>query len=139
MKYPKNVVQIIGDLLTNIDTTLSEEDFKSSDPPNWQLLYAMRQQLNDQQCKLVTSSIDVEDKRYTMFAKEVAEAKNQIAVVISDRAKVGDVIRQTAEITARVDNVFGKLAYREPRPKGPILGTANLRTANRGSKGPIKG
>lgn len=106
------LVKTVGDVLTNLDTTLSQKEFTQKDP-QWQQLYALRNRLDDQQRKLVTLAIDSKDDDYKSATNEIAEAQNEINAAISKPDKIIDMIQGVAKVTASMDDLF--LAYREPR------------------------
>ena len=107
-------VQMIGNLLTNIDTTLSRDDFKASDP-RWQHLYALRKHLDDQQRALVaSSSINPAPETYAAFTAQVLAANNLVSGAMYEPQRINEAIDQVAKATASIDNL---LSYVEPGPK----------------------
>ena len=57
------LVTTIGDVLTQIDTTLQTPGMAD---PDWQTLYALRKHLDDEQRDLVRKSISEADNRYNI-------------------------------------------------------------------------
>lgn len=108
-----NLIGIVGDLLTGLDTTLSRPEFTQADP-QWQQLYALRNRLDDQQRTLVTLPIDPDDQSYQSTAEQISAANDVIAAVVSDPRRIGDAIQGAAEVAASIDLFL--LGYREPRP-----------------------
>jgi hypothetical protein len=102
---------MIGNLLTDIDTTLAQNDFDSSDP-SWHQLYALRKHLDDQQRTLVTLPASAEEESDADFDPLVLTARRMLAD--SPRAPSVNAIHQVAKVTASVDRF---LRYVEPGPK----------------------
>ena|ERR1700731_4677471 len=99
------LVQMIGDILTTIDATLSRADFSPSDP-NWQQIYALRKHLDDQQRELVTLSISLSDGVYKGVTDQISAANTEMTAVITNLSKVGDAINQIAKVAAAIDQVL---------------------------------
>jgi hypothetical protein len=105
-------VQVIGNLLTNIDTTLARDEFHSSDP-SWQQLYALRKHLDDQQRTLVKLSPSAEKvRRAEDFTRSASEANNLLSGYHST-SSLNDAIGRVAMVTAEVHQF---IQYVEPGP-----------------------
>ena len=110
-----NPVQMVGTVLTTIDTTLSRSDFVRSDP-EWQQLYALRKHLDDQQRELVVSTVNFENDRYKPLVDQISAANTQITSFIDNPSQVANVVHESARLAASLDELL-RLTYIEPEPK----------------------
>ncbi len=99
------LVQLIGNILTAVDSMLSSPELSTSDP-QWQQLYALRKHLDDQQRELVRLSINLAESPYTAAIQKITAANNQMKQVLGDFAKVGKVIKDIAKIAGYIDQVL---------------------------------
>jgi hypothetical protein len=106
-----NLAGMIGNVLTGLDTALSQPEFTRANP-QWQQLYALRNRLDDQQRELVTLSVDPNDQSYKSATEQISAANTRAAAI--DNSRIADAIQTAAEVTASMDLFL--LGYREPRP-----------------------
>ena len=111
-----DLVGMVGNLLTDLDTTLSRTEFTRSNPL-WQQLYALRLVLDDQQRSLVKLPIDENDESYRSASAQITSANREIAGVISDPKRLADAIQGVAKATASMDMFL--VGYKEPGPRRP--------------------
>lgn len=97
------VAKLIGDDLTQIDTTLQTPGLSDAD---WQTLYALRKHLDDMQRDLIQESINEADQKYQALTTQLQQASNQLATVITDLSKVGNIIAMVAQIAAYADGIL---------------------------------
>jgi hypothetical protein len=99
------LVQIIGQILTQLDQILSDPDFPSSNP-DWQQLYAMRVHLDNQQRELVGIAIRLDDERFQGLTNQITDANTDLIQQIKSLAKIGDVISTVAKVAALADQIL---------------------------------
>jgi len=99
------LVKLIGNILTEIDSMLSRPELSTSDP-DWQQLYALRKHLDDQQRELVKLSINLSDAAYTTATQQIAAANAEITKVLGDFAKIDKVINNIAKVAGYIDKVL---------------------------------
>jgi septation ring formation regulator EzrA len=101
------VAKVIGDDLTQIDTTLQTPGLSDAD---WQTLYALRKHLDDIQRNLIQESINEADQKYQALTTQLQQASNQLATVITDLSKVSKIIAMVAQIAAYADGILNLAA-----------------------------
>ena len=101
------VAKVIGDDLTQIDTTLQTPGLSDAD---WQTLYALRKHLDDIQRNLIQESINEADQKYQALTTQLQQASNQLATVITDLSKVSKIIAMVAQIAAYADGMLNLAA-----------------------------
>jgi len=97
------LVTTIGNVLTQIDTTLQTPGMQD---PDWQTLYALRKHLDDLQRDLVRKSIDEADDAYKALTTKLNASNSELKKVIGDVAKVGNVISEVSKIASYVDQIL---------------------------------
>jgi peptidoglycan hydrolase CwlO-like protein len=98
------LARTIGDVLTEIDTVLQNP--KLSDW-NWQILFALRKHLDDQQRELVGELFDQEDANYEELTQKLEDATDDLKDLIGDIKKVSSVIKKISEVAAVLDKLIG--------------------------------
>lgn len=101
------VAKVIGDDLTQIDTTLQTPGLSDAD---WQTLYALRKHLDDIQRNLIQESINEADQKYQALTTQLQKASDQLATVITDLSKVSKIIAMVAQIAAYADGILNLAA-----------------------------
>ncbi len=96
----------IGDVLTDIDTTLQTPGVSDAD---WQTLYALRKHLDDQQRELIGESIKEADAQYKALTTKIGAAAQHLQDTIDDLTKVGDIIKTISQIAAFLDQVIAMI------------------------------
>jgi len=102
---PVELVSLIGDVITDLDTRLSDPNFNMSDP-NWQALYALRKHLDDLQRALVQATIESSDATYQKLTEQISDANDDLQKVIDDISKVDTVIQDVSKIASFVDQIL---------------------------------
>jgi ABC-type transporter Mla subunit MlaD len=99
------LVTLVGNVITEIDSTLSDPSFDMSDP-RWQALYALRKHLDDLQRSLVQATIQSSNAAYQELTGKIANANDNLQQVIDDITKVDTVINDVSKIASFVDQVL---------------------------------
>ena len=100
------VAKVIGDDLTQIDTTLQTSGVADAD---WQALYALRKHLDDLQRELIGESIEQGNVQYQALTTQLKDASKELAQALADVKKVGEAITILSQIAAYADQML-KLA-----------------------------
>jgi hypothetical protein len=99
------LANVIGDVLTQIDTMLADPNFPMADP-NWQILYALRKHLDDLQRSLVQATIEDDDPSYAGLTQQISNASAHLQAVIKTDANVNAVITDVSQIAGLVDQIL---------------------------------
>jgi hypothetical protein len=102
---PIELATLIGNVLTQVDSKLTDPALPMSDP-NWQTLYALRKHLDDLQRALVQASIAEDDPSYPVLTKQIVDASADLQTVIKDAAKVTSAIAALSQIAGSLDQVL---------------------------------
>jgi len=100
-----DVVNQIGDALTQIDTLLCKPDFSPSSP-KWQQLFALRKHLDDQQRELVQEAFDEDSQPFRDLADKLGVATAALRIIADDISKLGAILETVASIASLVDKVL---------------------------------
>jgi hypothetical protein len=100
------IVQIIGDALTQFDVLLANPDFPSS-KPQWQQVYALRKQLDDQQRQLVAAAFDESTPQFAQATAQLKSADDTLKQIGGDITKVASVIKLAATLASAADQLLG--------------------------------
>jgi hypothetical protein len=100
-----DLVTLIGEIITELDSTLADPDLPMSDP-KWQILFAMRKHLDDLQRELVQTSIATEDAAYAGLTTQITAASKDLQSVIDDFTKLDTVINDVSKIASLLDQVM---------------------------------
>ena len=98
-----DVATTIGNVLTQIDTTLQKPGLSD---PDWQVLYALRKHLDDQQRELVAESINEEDSTYQELTVQLKKASGNLNAVLGDLTKVSSIITTISQIASYADQIL---------------------------------
>lgn len=99
------VVQLIGGILTKLDSLLASPDLPSSSP-DWQQLYALRKHLDDQQRELVKAIFDQDTTQFSQLSDQLKSANNQLQKVIDDINEVATIIGYVSKAASVVDQLL---------------------------------
>jgi hypothetical protein len=99
------LVQIIGQILTQLDQILSDPNFLTSNP-DWQQLYAMRVHLDNQQRQLVALTFQLDDARYDSLTSQITAANTSLKQQIAALANIGNIISSVAKVAALADQII---------------------------------
>ncbi len=99
------LVTLIGDVITQIDSLLADPSFSMSDP-RWQTLYALRKHLDDLQRQLVQANIVASDQQFQDLTKQITAASKDLQQVIDDIKKVDTVIDDVSKIASCLDQIL---------------------------------
>jgi hypothetical protein len=102
---PAELVTLIGNVITQLDTTLADPNLPMSDP-KWQTLYAVRKHLDDLQRELVQASIATADAAYPDLTAQITAASQDLQTVINDFTKLDVIINDASTIASLVDQVM---------------------------------
>lgn len=100
------VVQIIGDALTQLDLLLASPNFPSSDPA-WQQVFALRKHLDDLQRQLVAAEIDASTAQFAAATAQLNASDIQLKQIGTDITKVASVLQIAGTIAAAADQLIG--------------------------------
>jgi hypothetical protein len=98
-----DVAKTIGNVLTLLDTLLQTPGLSD---PDWHNLYALRKHLDDEQRDLIGESINESDAAYQALTIQLQTASTQLASVIGDLTKVGNIISTTSQIASYADQIL---------------------------------
>jgi protein subunit release factor A len=99
------VVETIGDVLTDIDTSLSAPTLSMEDP-QWQQLYALRKHLDELQQELVKKVIQQDDQKFSAFGEKIKDATNSLNETLADFTKLDSAIATIAQIASWADQAL---------------------------------
>lgn len=98
-------VQLIGNILTEIDTLLARPDLPSSSP-DWQQLYALRKHLDDQQREFVKAIFDEDTTLFSQLSQQLKGASDHLQQVINDITKIAIIIGYVSKAASVVDQIL---------------------------------
>ena len=78
-----DLVDLLAEILTGLDHALTTSELLG-DPPTWQLVYALRKHLDDQQRQLLQTVLQEEDETYRALTGMIQGAANGLESVIQD-------------------------------------------------------
>ena len=102
---PIELATLIGNVITQLDTTLADPDLPMSDP-KWQTLFALRKHLDDLQRQLVQASIATGNAAYAGLTAQIKAASKDLQAVINDFTKLGKIINDASTIASLLDQVL---------------------------------
>jgi hypothetical protein len=102
---PQDLITIIGEILTAIDSCLSRPDFPDSDP-RWHQLYALRKALDDQQRDLVAAEFQQNSANYASITQDLVKANNQLQTTIKDIQRIADTIATVTQVVGFVGQLL---------------------------------
>lgn len=100
-----DIVNQIGDVLTQIDTILADPDF-SPTSPNWHQLFALRKHLDDQQRELVQEIFADDTPQFNAIAKQLSDAADSLEKVSDSINKIGTILKTVSSIASLVDKIL---------------------------------
>src|SRR5580658_4050005 len=103
------IVQTIGDVLTQLDQMLANPNFPSSQPA-WQQLFALRKHLDDQQRQLVAAQIDESTAQFAQATAQLKTSGDSLQQIGTDITKVASVINIASTIASAADQLLGLAA-----------------------------
>jgi hypothetical protein len=101
-----DLVTLIGNALTQLDTTLTNSDLMDGQPAKWQQLYALRKHLDDEQRELVQADIESDDVAFQTYANQISAATTQLNQQIADMTRIDSIINIVSQVAAEVDSVL---------------------------------
>jgi hypothetical protein len=99
------IVQIIGDALTQLDVLLADPNFPSSRPQSQQV-FALRKHLDDQQRQLVAAEIDESTPQFAQATAPLTAADADLKKIGADITKVASVIKIASNIASVADKLI---------------------------------
>ena len=100
-----DVVLSIGDAITELDVQLMSGN-PPSQSPDWQILYAQRKHLDDQQRVLVQKAFSDDDAAFQSISTQLGAATDELGTEIETTRRVDKIIRIVAEISSVVDQLI---------------------------------
>jgi hypothetical protein len=100
-----DVVNQIGDVLTQIDTILSDPGLPQSSP-EWQQLFALRKHLDDQQRELVQEILADNTSQFADIAVQLSASADSLEDVADDITKIGSILQTVASVSSLVDKIL---------------------------------
>jgi uncharacterized membrane-anchored protein YhcB (DUF1043 family) len=99
------IVQLIGTILTKLDMLLASPDLPQSSA-DWQLLYALRKRLDDQQRELVKDIFNQDTEEFKDLTQQLQTANKALQQVINDISKIATIIGYVSSIAAVADRLL---------------------------------
>ena len=103
-----DIVMSIGDAITQLDVQLM-----SGDPPSqsaqWQILYAQRKHLDDQQRILVRQIFQADDDTYKIITGMLSIATDALNKEIATTKRIDSIINIVSEISSDVDQLLNAI------------------------------
>ncbi len=100
-----DLVDLLANVITGLDNALTDEDLLA-EPPTWQLVYALRKHLDDQQRDLLKAVLQEENAAYQTLTATIQAAANGLDQIIADMERIDDIIQYVTRISADVDQVL---------------------------------
>lgn len=100
-----DVVSSIANDLTQLDMTLMSSALNGKDA-QWQLLYAQRKHLDDQQRDLLVKTIQSDDAGFQVYAQTIDTASKQLNQVVANLKQVDKIIQIASQISATLDTIL---------------------------------
>ncbi len=100
-----DLVDLLANVITGLDNALTDEDLLA-EPPTWQLVYALRKHLDDQQRDLLKAVLQEENAAYQTLTATIRAAANGLDQIIADMERIDDIIQYVTRISADVDQVL---------------------------------
>ena len=100
-----DLVDLLANVITGLDHALTEEELLG-DAPTWQLVYALRKHLDDQQRELLTAVLAEENAAYAALTATIQAAANGLQGVVTQMGRIDQVIGYVTQISAAVDQVL---------------------------------
>jgi hypothetical protein len=100
-----DVVNQIGDVLTQTDMILSDPGLSQSSP-EWQQLFALRKHLDDQQRELVQEILVDNTNQFANLAAQLSASADSLEEVADDINKIGSVLQAIASVSSLVDKIL---------------------------------
>jgi len=99
------IVQIIGDALTQLDVFLANPNFPSSKPA-WQQVYALRKHLDDQQRELVAAQIDESTAEFAQATTQLKASDVELKKIGASITKVASLLKIVSAIASVADQLL---------------------------------
>ena len=103
-----DVITIIGNILTQIDSVLSSPGLDPSSP-QWQQLFALRKHLDDLQREIVRSMFQEDDDAFQTAAANIRQQNDQMQRVGAGIAKVASIIQIVSNVASAADQLLGAI------------------------------
>jgi len=101
-----DIVEIIGNTLTQLDMMLADPNLSSSDP-NFQQLMALRKHLDDLQRALVAADIDDSTAQFAQAAAQLKASDEDLKKIGANLTKIASVIGIAAKVASFADQLIG--------------------------------
>lgn len=103
-----DLVDLLANIITGLDNALTDDQLLA-EPATWQLVYAVRKHLDDQQRDLLKAVLQEENAAYQALTVAIKAATNGLQQIMTDMKRVDEIINYVTRISADVDQVL-KLA-----------------------------
>lgn len=103
-----DLFDLLTEVITGLDAALRGDELLA-EPPTYQLIYALRKHLSDQQGEVLKAIFDEENAAYRALTATIEAAANGLERIITDMQQINDIILYVTKISADVDQVL-KLA-----------------------------
>ncbi len=100
-----DLVEMIGDMLTDLDTQLVSPEL-TANQAKWTQVYALRKHLDDQQRELVKKTIGADDLVLKVNSGLIDTANTQLQAALGDMTKIDSVINIVSQVCASLDQVL---------------------------------
>ena len=103
-----DLVRMIGDMLTDLDELLVDPDLDNHSSA-WQMVYALRKHLDDQQRELVKATINADDVGFKAQAGLINAANQKLQGLLDEMAKIDQVIDTVSQVCASLDAILAAI------------------------------
>lgn len=100
-----DLVDLLANVITGLDNALTDDPLLA-DPPTWQLVYALRKHLDDQQRDLLKAVLEEENAAYKTLTATIEAATNGLQQIITNMQRIDEIILYVTRISADVDQVL---------------------------------
>ena len=100
-----DLVDLLANVITGLDNALTNDELLV-DPPTWQLVYALRKHLDDQQRELLTAVLAEENAAYQASTATIQAAANGLNQVIAEIGQIDEIVAYVTQISADLDQVL---------------------------------
>ena len=100
-----DLVQMIGNILTQVDVMLANSKLPT-DSPDWQQLFALRVHLDTKQRQLVVLEFNLDTVEFKKLTDKLNDANTELEKKIEDLKKVSVTFKTIAQVAALVDQII---------------------------------
>lgn len=100
-----DLVDLLANVITGLDNALTDDQLLA-EPATWQLVYALRKHLDDQQRDVLKTVLQEENAAYQALTVGIEAAANGLEQIIADMKRVDEIVNYVTRISADVDQVL---------------------------------